>query len=69
MDSSREGPYLLYGENPPHNKSSKDLWILPMIGERKPTPFLQDAFHLGGRLQADEQPVSVILNWTGLLKK
>ena len=44
MDWSRDGRYLLYGENPPELKNIEDLWILPMTGDHKPLPYLQDSF-------------------------
>jgi serine/threonine protein kinase len=37
-DWSRDGKYLIYEEVNP--KTDKDLWILPMSGDRKPRPFL-----------------------------
>jgi Tol biopolymer transport system component len=43
-DWSRDGRYLLYGESDPKtNKQS--LWVLSMIGERKPAPYLGSEFY------------------------
>ncbi len=41
-DWSRDGRFLIYAEVSP--KTGYDLWVLPMTGERKPTPFLQTQF-------------------------
>ena len=42
-DWSRDGKYLIYYTVDPKTKA--DLWVLPMSGERKPTPFLQTEFN------------------------
>jgi len=39
---SRDGGFLIYEVTDP--KTGADLWILPMSGDRKPTPFLQTGF-------------------------
>jgi serine/threonine protein kinase/Tol biopolymer transport system component len=43
LDWSRDGKYFIYYTVDPKTKS--DLWVLPMSGERKPTPFLQTEFN------------------------
>ena len=42
-DWSLDGRYLLYESNDP--KTKFDLWLLPMVGDRKPVPFLQTQFN------------------------
>jgi eukaryotic-like serine/threonine-protein kinase len=39
---SADGKFLLYARTDP--KSSDDLWVLPLEGDRKPFPFLQTPF-------------------------
>jgi eukaryotic-like serine/threonine-protein kinase len=41
--SSRDGQFLLYTMENPETKS--DLWVLPLQGDRKPTPFLRTEFN------------------------
>jgi Tol biopolymer transport system component/tRNA A-37 threonylcarbamoyl transferase component Bud32 len=41
--SSRDGRFLLYTVENPETKS--DLWVLPLQGDRKPTPFLRTKFN------------------------
>jgi Tol biopolymer transport system component len=41
-DWSRDGRFIVYGENNPKTKG--DLWILPVDGERKPFPYRQTPF-------------------------
>ena len=43
MDWSPDGRYIVYYEDRP--SSGYDLWVLPMFGDRKPTPFLQTEFN------------------------
>jgi len=43
QDWSRDGKYLVYSRR--SEKGDFDLWILPMIGDRKPTPFVQSQFN------------------------
>jgi len=42
-DWSLDGRYLLYESNDP--KTRFDLWVLPMVGDRKPFVFLQTGFN------------------------
>jgi serine/threonine protein kinase len=42
-DWSRDGKYIVYEENDPKMRS--DLWILPMVGDRKPVEFLKGEFN------------------------
>jgi len=44
MDASRDGRYLLTvtpGDNP---KTGNDIWVLPLLGDRKPSPYVQTEF-------------------------
>jgi Tol biopolymer transport system component len=43
---SRDGRLLLYGVLDP--KTKKDIWVLPLEGERKPVPFLVTDFNESG---------------------
>jgi len=45
MDWSRDGKLLLYAQLTKDRK--QDFWILPMMGERKPTPYLVTPFVKG----------------------
>ena len=40
--ASPDGKFLLFGESTPATKG--DLWVLPLEGDRKPSPFLQTRF-------------------------
>jgi Tol biopolymer transport system component len=42
-DWSPDGKFIIYGDG--EAKTSNDLWLLPMTGERKPTPFLRTNFN------------------------
>lgn len=49
---SRDGRFLLYTAENPETKS--DLWVLPLQGDRKPTPFLRTEFNeRSGRFSPD----------------
>jgi len=42
LDWSSDGRFILYTTNDP--KTRQDLWILPLLGNRKPIPFLRTEF-------------------------
>jgi Tol biopolymer transport system component len=42
-DWSPDGRYLIYFRSDP--KTQLDLWLLPMVGDRKPVPFLHGTFN------------------------
>jgi Tol biopolymer transport system component len=42
-DWSADGRYILYEEDDP--KTKRDLWLLPMFGDRKPIPYLATPFN------------------------
>ncbi len=51
-DWSRDGRFIVYESVDP--KTKEDLWILPMFGDRQPTPYLQTEFsEQQGRLSPD----------------
>lgn len=51
-DWSRDGRYIVYISNSAATK--KDLWLLPLFGDRTPIPFLQTPFEeLQGRISPD----------------
>jgi Tol biopolymer transport system component len=45
MDWSRDGKYLLYGEDSTGDRKER-LWVLPMTGDRKPFMYLDDDFDI-----------------------
>ena len=45
-DWSRDGQYVAFTTSSPQTKY--DLWVLPMVGDRKPIPFLQTPFNEDG---------------------
>ena len=51
-DWSKDGRFIVYETLDP--KTKEDLWILPMFGDRQPTPYLQSEFReQQGRLSPD----------------
>jgi Tol biopolymer transport system component/predicted Ser/Thr protein kinase len=44
LDWSKDGRYLLYGENSSSTTRKEDLWILPMFGGGAPSPYIEDEF-------------------------
>jgi serine/threonine protein kinase len=52
LDWSRDGRWLLFGQR--NSKTGRrDLWVLPMLGDRKPIPYLVTPF---GKTQAKFSP-------------
>lgn len=43
-DWSRDGRYMILG-TPSGGKTSNDIWVLPLFGDRKPFPYLQTEFN------------------------
>ena len=39
-DWSRDGRFVLFQRISPTSKTKEDLWVLPLVGDRKPYPFL-----------------------------
>jgi Tol biopolymer transport system component len=53
MDWSRDKRFVLYGEDERPNRKER-LWVLPMMGDRKPSLYLDDDFDLrDGRFSPD----------------
>jgi eukaryotic-like serine/threonine-protein kinase len=64
LDWSLDGRYVLLERFQP--KKSKDLWILPMFGNRTPVPFLETEFdELAGQFSPDGHFVAYASNETG----
>lgn len=63
-DWSRDGRFILFTQNPSETK--RDLWVLPMDGDRKPFPFLQTPFsETRARFSPDGRWVAFASNETG----
>lgn len=63
-DWSRDGRFLIFGSVNP--KTKFDLWVLPLFGDRKPTPFLQSEFNeTHGRLSADGRWLAYVSDESG----
>jgi len=43
LDWSRDGRFIIYRDTDP--KNGNDLWVLPLFGDRKPSPFLATPFN------------------------
>lgn len=66
-DWSPDGRFILYGELDP--KTSGDLWILPLVGDRKPFVFLQTPLAEGqGRFSPNGKWVAYSSNESGTLQ-
>jgi Tol biopolymer transport system component len=62
--SSRDGRFLLYTVDNPETKT--DLWVLPMQGDRKPTPFLRTEFNeRSGQFSPDGHWIAYISDESG----
>jgi serine/threonine protein kinase len=63
-DWSPDGRSLLYYEFA--EKTGRDLWVLPLTGERKPWPYVKSAFEeYGGQFSPDGEWVAYTSNETG----
>ncbi len=63
-DWSRDGRYILFYEVAP--KTRRDLWVLPLFGDRKPFPFLQTgANEVGARFSPDGKWVAYASDESG----
>jgi eukaryotic-like serine/threonine-protein kinase len=63
-DWSRDGKYILFLNNDP--VTSRDLWVLPLDGDRKPFPFLKTQFEeWRGRFSPDTKWVAYQSNASG----
>ena len=63
-DWSPDGKFILYGVLSP--RTAGDLWILPLFGEQKPTPYIQTEFgETQARFSPDGRWVAYISNASG----
>jgi hypothetical protein len=66
-DWLRDGKLLLYSDQDP--KTKRDLWLLPMTGDRKPSLFLQTEFNESeGKFSPDGQWVAYESDASGKLE-
>jgi eukaryotic-like serine/threonine-protein kinase len=63
-DWSSDGRFLLYYELDP--KTNADLWVLPLLGDQKPIPFLQTPFtEVQGKFSPDGRWIAYSSNESG----
>jgi hypothetical protein len=61
---SSDGRFLLYMTSP--RGSTPDIWVLPLFGDRKPFPFIEEPFfELAGQFSPDGRWVAYNSNETG----
>ena len=66
-DWSSDGRFIVYETLNP--KTNKDLWVLPMSGDRQPFPFLQTEFNeLQAQLSSDGKWIAYTSNESGALE-
>lgn len=46
-DWSSDGRWLIFSKRQPASSGARDLWVLPLTGDRKPFPYLVDRFNKG----------------------
>jgi eukaryotic-like serine/threonine-protein kinase len=64
MDWSRDGKFLLFQQRTKDRK--QDLWVLPMMGDRKPAPYIVTPFIKGqAKFSPDGQWVAYVSNESG----
>jgi Tol biopolymer transport system component len=63
-DISRDGKFLLYADL--NQKTLRDLWVLPLEGDRKPMPIAQSEFsEINGQFSPDGEWIAYSSNETG----
>jgi Tol biopolymer transport system component len=63
-DWSSDGRFILYQELNP--KTDMDVWVLPLFGDKKPTPLLQTNFNEGqARFSPDGRWIAYVSNESG----
>ncbi|MDO8795816.1 MAG: protein kinase [Vicinamibacterales bacterium] len=63
---SSDGKFVLYHIGNANSQTGNDLWVLPLFGDRKPTPVLQVPFNqISGRFSPDGRWIAYTSNESG----
>jgi serine/threonine protein kinase len=63
---SSDGQFILYDQQDPKGKTQRDLWVLPLTGDRKPFAFLQsESDEWGGRFSPNGRWIAYTSNESG----
>jgi Tol biopolymer transport system component len=63
-DWSRDGRFILFTQRDP--KTNEDMWVLPLVGGRKPMPVLETEFNeCCGEFSPDSHWIAYVSNETG----
>jgi serine/threonine protein kinase len=64
LSCSPDGRFLLYATNPP--TGARELWLLPLEGDKKPVPFARTPFnHSGGQFSPDGRLAAYVSDESG----
>jgi len=68
-DWSRDGRYILFASAINNGTTNRDIWVLPLFGDRKPFPYLQTPFDEGrAEFSPDGHWVAYVSNESGKLE-
>lgn len=68
-DWSRDGRYILFASAINNGSTNRDIWVLPLFGDRKPFPYLQTPFDEGRAMfSPDSHWVAYVSNESGRLE-